>query len=352
MAFEIDYLPVGNGECSGDAITLRFGNLAGLPSEQTVVVIDGGFQESGEAVIEHIKKYYGTDTVDLVVATHFDRDHISGLYPVLENLNVGYLLMHRPWEHAENIKSLFVNKRITGSGLAESFEKSLQQGSDLEQLALKKGVKIVEPFQGIGGYNGQVLVLGPSVEYYESLLPLFAEAPEPIKALEELIGSAKAFLEKAAEWLEDNLNIDLLDDDAERTTPENNTSAIVLFQIDGQKLLFTGDAGKTALHHAADYAETQGISLTGLRFLDVPHHGSKNNLSSNVLKRICGSTAFVSASQDDPDHPAKKVTNALKKHGATVFVNRAITLQHPFNAPSRPGWGPAQEEPFYNKVEA
>ena len=42
MGLEIDFLSVGEGEKSGDAIALRYGNLFGPRSEQTVLVIDGG----------------------------------------------------------------------------------------------------------------------------------------------------------------------------------------------------------------------------------------------------------------------------------------------------------------------
>jgi hypothetical protein len=37
MAHDIDYIPVGNGEKSGDAIVLRFGNLIGTRQEQYIV---------------------------------------------------------------------------------------------------------------------------------------------------------------------------------------------------------------------------------------------------------------------------------------------------------------------------
>ena len=39
-------------------------------SEQFVMVIDGGTQESGGALVEHIKDCYGTNEVDLVVSSH------------------------------------------------------------------------------------------------------------------------------------------------------------------------------------------------------------------------------------------------------------------------------------------
>ena len=58
MAYEIDYLPVGDGEKSGDAIVLRYGNLNGPRDQQVIIVIDGRFKDSGEHLVNHIAKYY------------------------------------------------------------------------------------------------------------------------------------------------------------------------------------------------------------------------------------------------------------------------------------------------------
>lgn len=351
MAYEVDYISVGSGEKSGDAIILRFGNLTGTREEQFIIVIDGGFSDSGKQIIQHITQYYNTNYVDLVISTHPDIDHISGLLVVLEKLKVGALLMHKPWEHSQEIKNFFKDKRITSSGLKEKLEKSIQNANDLEELATEKGIAIVEPFSGATGYNGLLHVLGPSKEYYEFQIPLFRSTPAPIEALSQLFAPTQKIAEEAVNWLEDNTGIDLINNDEDTTSPENNTSAIVLFNFDGHKLLFTGDAGKTGLLLATDYANTQGMLLTDLQFLDVPHHGSKKNLSSKVLSRIRAETAFISASGDNPKHPAKKITNALKKQGTRVFVNRKNTLRHHHEAPDRPNWSVAQEEPFHDRVE-
>jgi len=349
MAYEIDYIPVGDGERSGDAIALRFGGFLGLPGGQIVMVIDGGFKDSGELLVNHIRDCYKTDYVDLVISTHPDADHASGLSVVLEQLRVGGLLMHKPWNHAAEIKGLFKDGRITHSGLEAKMEKSLQNASDLETMANRKGVPIIEPFQGVTGFGDALHILGPSREYYESLLPLFRGIPEPLKALQDLLGTAKRAVEGAMRWVEDHLHIDLLNDDDDGTSAENNTSTIILFSLDGDKLLFTGDAGKTALLAAADYAESRGISLAGLQFLDVPHHGSKRNLSSRVLNRINATTAFISAPKTSPKHPAKKVTNALQKYGANVYVTRGSNLL--YSKPAVRGWISAQAEQFHLHIE-
>ena len=51
MGYEVDFIGVGEQK-SGDAIALRWGNLAGDRSEQRVVIIDGGFKESGTSVVD------------------------------------------------------------------------------------------------------------------------------------------------------------------------------------------------------------------------------------------------------------------------------------------------------------
>lgn len=349
MAYEIDFLPVGENSRSGDAIALRFGNLLGPRSEQSVVIIDGGFKESGEQLVEHVKTYYSTDHVDLVISTHPDADHASGLCVVLEKLSVGQLAMHRPWEHAPEIKNLFRDGRITASGLKDRLEMSLQHASDLEALATKRGVQIVEPFQGITGFGGVAHVLGPSREYYQTLIAGFRSTPEPVGAL-GIFAPLQRAAERVVETIQDFWHIDLLDDDEDTTSAENNTSAILFFNIDGHKLLFTGDAGKTALLNAIAYAESTGISLVGMTFLDVPHHGSKRNLNSKILKKMNAATAFISACAESEKHPAKKVTNALQKHGASVFVTRTNKLLHHHDAPSR-GWNEATPESFHSLIE-
>ena len=60
-SLEIDFMPVGDGEKSGDAIALRFGLYAdGIWKNQKVFIIDGGDLASGEALVKHVKEIYKT----------------------------------------------------------------------------------------------------------------------------------------------------------------------------------------------------------------------------------------------------------------------------------------------------
>ena len=57
MGYEVDIIGVGKESKSGDAIAIRWGNLSGPRNEQKVVIIDGGFRESGQDVVDHIKEF-------------------------------------------------------------------------------------------------------------------------------------------------------------------------------------------------------------------------------------------------------------------------------------------------------
>lgn len=350
MAFEIDFLPVGEGEKSGDAIAVRWGNLSGLRAEQKVLIIDGGTLDAGKNLVSHVQNYYGTDYVDAVLCTHPDIDHACGLKIVLEELDFGFLLMHQPWNHAGEILDLFKNP-FTATRLKEKLKKAITTAHELQEICDKKGKKVYEPFTGTTWDN--IRVLGPSREYYQQLVAQFRETPAAVYSLPSILQKAVGTAKETIEWVAETFDMqyESLDDSGE-TSPENNSSAIVLLSVDGCKVLFTGDAGIPALTAAADYAATLGISLDDLRFMQVPHHGSKHNVGKTILNRIKANHAFVSVGPTAPKHPARKVTNALIRRGATVCATRGKIVCHPFGAPIRAGWVSAENVPFFNQVEA
>lgn len=364
IGYEIDFLPVGNGSRSGDAIAVRYGS----PGSYKVMVYDGGTKESGQALVDHIKAYYGTERVDYVVNSHPDGDHALGLSVILEQLDVGELWLHRPWEYSAEIRDYFKDGRITNNSLAERLKEKMGAAYALEQLATEKGIPIFEPFQGskIGDFE----VFSPDRDWYvHELIPEFAKSPEQ-KALEKASNSFAAsplnsFAEmarKAIEWIAEYWHIESLREDVE-TSAENESSVVLYGAIDGRGIFLAGDAGVRGLHSAADYAEAMGISIsTSLKFSQIPHHGSRNNVSTTVLDRIVGPrkpvndglqtmTSFVSVAKESTTHPRKAVTNAFIRRGCAVVETRGEKKCIPHNMPSR-GWGQAATISFSNEVES
>lgn len=347
--FEIDFLDVQSSD-SGDAVPLRIheGDVT------TIHTVDGGFQGTGDHVVSHIKKHYnGADHITRVVVTHPDGDHAGGLRSILEKFEVGELWMLRPWLYVDKLLP-----RFKGFSNAENLKKRLKEVysniAALEEIAQDKEIPIQEPFQGVA--IGRFTVLAPTRERYLDLVvhsertPSAAEDPKEVMArgiggFFHKAASAAVNLLKAA-WGEEVFS-------SEETSAENDMSVVQYAEICDKRVLLTGDAGRTALHEAADHAIVTGIRLPGIDYFQVPHHGSRRNVSTEVLDRWLGEklpdkpaqgeetfTAVVSAAKEDDDHPRKAVVRACIHRGARVISTEGNDIRIGYNTPKREGWVP------------
>ena len=357
MGYEVEVLGVGKESKSGDAITVRWGNLDGSRDEQKVVIIDGGFQESGQDVVDHIQRYYGTTLVDAVVSTHPDQDHVNGLHVVLDQLSVKELWIHKPWEHNYGLAEKFVDGRITDESIGRRLQESLDTAANLVAKAQSKKIHIVEPFSGTSLYNQKEFhVLGPTQQYYESLITEFDGMPQAKATLATLLAEITGPVSRAMKRFRSTWGTDALDDE-DTTSAKNNSSAITLLTVDGRYLLFTGDAGITALTNAA--AQLDAIrNGAQLRFIQIPHHGSRRNIGPTILNRLIGqpvpegeklgiSAIASTAKKGEPKHPRKSVMNAFTHRGASASATRGDTIRHSHNAPKREDWVVVHPDDYY-----
>ncbi|MBF5040315.1 MBL fold metallo-hydrolase [Methylophilus sp. 13] len=361
VPYEIDFLPVGSGDKSGDAIACRWKE----GDSYKVLVYDGGTKESGQALVDLIVKHYDTRKVDYVVNSHPDGDHASGLQVVLEQLQVGELWMHRPWVYSATIREYFRDGRITDNSLAERLQEKMAAAYKLETIASEKKIPLSEPFQG--SKIGPFTVLSPEKEWYvHELIPAFAKSPDlkPLSAtldiaIEQLKEAEKKLLNRVNEnWATDSLRENV------STSAENESSAILLGNFDNYGVLLTGDSGIKALLRASKEAIFLGYELPKiLKFIQVPHHGSRNNVSPTVLDLIVGpkktiqdenytKTAFVSAGKDSSTHPRLMVVNALLRRGAKVISTKGRAQRHSHKTPAREGYSPSDPMKFSNEVES
>lgn len=356
MGYEVDVLAVGDKSTSGDAIAIRYGNLYGSRSEQRVIVIDGGYKANGQDLVDHIQEHYGTEKVDLVISTHPDQDHINGLEAVIDQLEVTELWIHQPWNHNLGLAFKFKDGRITDNSVGERLKDSLESAHKLVQQAQAKGVVVREPYTGLE--YACIKIIGPTLEYYKGLIPQFDGMPEThnVEDGRSLLGGfryvAKAALQRIMVlWGEDKI------DDEDGTSAKNNSSVITQIVVDGHKLLFTADAGVTALGMAADQLDACRIGAQ-LKFIQIPHHGSRRNVGPSVLNRIIGLpipeeqsrniVAIAStAVEGEPKHPHKSVLNAFAHRGVKVSATRGFGIGYRHHAPAREDWGPIKSEPYH-----
>lgn len=354
MSFEVDFLPVGDGY--GDAIVIRYGEDN---SGDYLHVVDGGCTATADTIVNHIKKYYPGYYINHMVVTHADNDHVCGLIDVLKQYEVKHLWMNRPWLYASETLQHF-HGNFTLQGLIDDMKGRHPYLVELEALATEKGTQIHEVFQGTS--IGSFTVLAPSRERYIQLIPDFEKTPTSYKSDAETqkAGLFKSLLEAAKQWLDEKWDVETLSDNPQPPTSASNESCVVQYATleDGRSILLTGDVGPVGLHEAADYAVTLGLARP--TFIQMPHHGSRHNVTPAVLDRWLGprktlgtdvGTAFCSIGANKPEYPRGQAKNAFIRRGYKVFVNRSAMISH-FSGSGHPGLVALTPEPFDYAVEA
>lgn len=365
MLYEVDFLPVGNGESSGDAICLRYSTDNG--NSWTVGVIDGGTQDSGETLCSHLRKHYDTKIIDFMVCTHPDQDHASGLSIILEQMTVNQILMHCPWDYVDHFYEKVNDGRVTKEGLVKRLKEGHRCAYSVYKIANEKGIPIHHAFSENNEHGiPSLYIAGPSSEFYLDQVVNFrsiTNITEDSKSDRGLFTGLAEAARKAVKWIAETWDEEtLVDPEDDATSSENNSSVILLFDFDGKKHLFTADAGVPALDQAANKIEEHGYSLQDFSFVQAPHHGSKRNIGPTMLDRLVGYkkpkgtdshfTTFISASKEgEPKHPNKRVANAFARRGGKIIATQGSSkCHHATGTPDR-GWSTATPLPFYEQVE-
>lgn len=356
--YEIDFLDVETKK-SGDAITVRHS----LNGQEYIHVVDGGYVSNGRMVVDHIKKYYGgSSRVDHVVSTHPDSDHTGGLRLVLEEMEVGTLWMNRPWLYSEEIIHRF-SRFKNADNLSKALKEAYPNTAALEEISLKKGIRIEEAFQGksVGAFT----IMAPTRSRYldkvvdsektGQVAKLVNEGDVTATALRKLsdfISKMVSYVKSA--WGDENFP-------EEPTSAENEMSVVQYAVLCGEKVLLTADTGREGLQEVIDYAPWVGLSLPGIDRFQVPHHGSRRNVSTDLLDKILGRrldypseshfSAIISSAKEDEDHPRKAVVRAMHHRGAKVDTTEGNSIRVGRNTPVRAGWVSTPGVPYPDDQE-
>lgn len=357
MAFQIDFLPVGDGSRSGDAIAMRYV----MNNRLIVHVVDGGTTTSGDALCDHILTRYGTDQVDIVSLTHGDDDHSSGLRRVIDRMRVGAIYMNRPWAHAADLLPAF-QAEWDVQRLIARMRNDAPIMAEIEDMAAQHSIPIFSAFTGtrIGAFT----IVAPTKQRYLELVPHFSRTPVPAAAPapNAAQGGLAGLFEAANQWVRETWFSESLSENVP-DSPSNESSLIQYAYIAGFRVLLTGDGNARSLLAGASAAAALGIALPGLDLMQMPHHGSRRNVSPSSLDRWIGAPsifpggpptmrAVASVSALCTTHPRKKVSNAFIRRGAEVTVTKGFGQTVTMGFPMHAGYGPVTPLTFAEVVEA
>lgn len=313
--YEIEMLDVK----SADAFIIH---IVDENDENHIILVDAGNFNDGQKIINHLRKYYESPKIDLAIVTHPDDDHYGGFFYLLDKIKkkttdaieIKEFWIHDPGKHISDKDVKF--RWTTENAKAEATSVLELNGQNLLKLILDMKINMIEPFAYCGedyifghpDYN--LVVLGPSEEYYKTLVPNFRNDLKPKNKTDEIDEDSTVTLKDGKIYSQ------TLNEAGDDPSTHNQSSLIFAFvPTDNKKHLFMGDAGEAAFKNIPKEFESY---IKNVYWLKVPHHGSKHNLTNNMINTIKPKVAYIST-EGIGNYLSQAVVNALKKANCTVY---------------------------------
>ncbi|MDY2703524.1 MAG: MBL fold metallo-hydrolase [Prevotella sp.] len=336
--YEIDMLNVG----AADAFLIHAFTMNEDGTEtEYVILVDAGNEGDGEKIFNHIQYYYSQRYIDLVIITHCDADHYGGMKYLVEKhsnqqnlFKIGEVWIQDPYKHVDIDDVKYVRKNET---LRDRLNAAylFNDGSNLLDVLDAAGIYRREVFSGYRRDSLNISVLGPDLDYYESLIPEFRvnlDFKEEQK--DEVYNNLVCYGST-----EDDFYSKVLEDANDDNSAVNQSSIVFLFEADDHKMIFTGDAGKAALHRIVDRDTKQ--DLVNISWLKVPHHGSKHNLDNAIISHFHPSCSYISTEKMGK-YANQCTINALKKVGCVYSTHKSGSMLHHHNTQIRKEYSTAE----------
>jgi beta-lactamase superfamily II metal-dependent hydrolase len=311
--FEVFFLFLNNA----DSILIRHYNQG----VKTVILVDGG-RKKHTPIVRRFLLDLGENELHHLVCSHHHEDHAGGLVELVGDRT---LAIRKAWVHlGDLLVDRIDHSRFQAFGsLLRRAQASKETQKELVTALLNRGITPEEPFAV--AQVGPLLVVSPTREFYNAQLELIRQEAvakalndryqeRDTRARMEAIG----FTKPAEEDAEDDGELG-----AETTSPENEISTVLLLPSAGadgvtMNFLLTADAGTAALADLKARSENAKSLLKAVRWMQLPHHGSRRNLNVDLLDYYKPETGFVSA-EGSKKHPSVKLVNAIKERKGRVY---------------------------------
>lgn len=339
--YEIDMLGVG----AADAMLIRFFDEKDL---QYVVLVDAGNISNGKQICDFVRERYNTYKIDLAICTHCDDDHFGGFIYIVQDMisnpdtsvDIKRFVINDPGNHITELDVKWYEIRENVQKEARSVYTSGGINLlDLIREAEKLGrLESLESFSDRNWcfFDGIIETIGPSTSYYKEKALQFRNKLQPYDYdvdnddddAQELPNSSKVYSKT-------------LDEAGDDSSAHNQSSIIFLFKPEDDKLfLFTGDAGDEAFDRIMYQSDKDKIK--NIYWLKIPHHGSKKNMSNDMINHLRPKVAYVST-EKYTHYLSKAVVSALRKVGCRVYsTNNSTNVWHHHNMPERDDYSKAE----------
>ncbi len=305
--YEVTYLDVGHGNST----------YIKLPDGK-VVLVDGGNYMYGETITEFLKEK-DVETVDYIIASHADADHISGLISVLDNFEVKHIL--RPFQIAgtgTSAETFEVYEYEDLASIYEYYQETTNNRSKISRVTSNVYKEFIrKSYTEVYYENGEEKTSDVTVFYDGLKISGFNYAIEFFAPLKRDDVSNLNETTKTNGYATIGYGVN----------DSNSNSAIFLLSCYNDKYLFTGDApfkdGSSNQNKNTHFEELDFINsltdkekefLSNITVYLAGHHGSEYSTSENLLEIINPRFVVFSVGEfNNYGHPASEVIFRIEK---------------------------------------
>lgn len=335
----IEMLPADYGDCMLIELNTRDNK------DTYTILVDGGTSKSyREGLKDKLESYLVDDKkIDLVIVTHSDDDHISGMNDILQNENIvtkiDRVIYNSPyaigkeineWDEKDLEKSI-KPKVIKWTNVSTGFNRSNRkkneevntdnvntgavQASELQQKLfdldkLEMNLILNDGNSDINNNGISIYFLSPTKELLSKFFRIYKSQKKCIKKSNALINTSRE---------ESDYNIpfdELMKDKKVKKLSEYNMASmafIVYEEASNQSILVMGDGSYDVVGEKLKQLKDENGELYSISnpikidYFKLSHHGSVCDLTEEFLKLIDCQSFLISTSGKYFGHPDKKL---------------------------------------------
>lgn len=307
--FDIYMFPADEGDC----FWIRYGDVDNSHN----ILIDGGRKRAAGLIKEFMLQLpEGERKLDLLVVTHIDRDHIEGILDLIGDSSL-QLTIADIWFNAyhhlrDESMGAVMGENLSKTILARNWPWNMAFGGNAVKIA-DDGRPRTIPLAG-----GMILtLLSPNTVKLQDLAPVWEK--EWLKATtpkhEDTVKPPAPGDSEELGTIDINV---LAASPLKRDTKEANGSSIAfILEYNGRRALFAADAHPDLLLQNLQRSMLEKGEKLKIDAFKVPHHGSKNNISKELLECIDCPTYLVSTSGSQFHHPDYAAVAKILKFGGS-----------------------------------
>lgn len=310
LGMKIKLLKAGNG----DSLLLSFND--GIINRN--ILIDGGVEQTyysdatnvnGElySEIDSIRKR--GESIDLLILTHIDNDHICGLLKWFELDNKAHELVKNVWFNSGKLIANYFNEpenedlRV-GLKIFSDPQTGVKEAIEYEDYLIKKGIwdqKVIIEGQKLKECGIKIQILSPNEAQLKRLLKEYKEKTgDPTYTA----GKGKDWNKNIKDFIEEENRSDFKFN--QDSSVKNGSSISFILTLNNKRFLFLADSHPKGI---VKQLKTLGFSKDKpleVEVMKVSHHGSKANTNKELLEIVKTENYIISTDSSGHNHPNKR----------------------------------------------